>query len=291
MGEDRGRICLHNTRRPSSHGPILISQYYETRGCNVDVKDQNRIHRLVLVVCYLAIVCMAMVGLSGADATLARGGRLKLLISSTRGDPSLETLMPSLRDWNKPTRLHREIARFCGGCHGRIGSSLRGFLKGQEGKARLASSGGASLCPRGNRSQSEECERVLLACSFDCAGRTDKGDFAKSCLGKPTKDALDKGLDIDPKHASCHYLMAELYLQLPGPPLSIGNKQKAVEEAKLAVKYDPSESCHHLVLGRALIATKQYDEARAVLNRLIAMRPIREIRRDFGRIRMRPVQN
>ncbi len=44
----------------------------------------------------------------------------------------------------------------------------------------------------------------------------------------------------------------------------------------MAVKYDPGESCHHLVLGRALIATKQYDEARAALNRLIEMEPSKE---------------
>lgn len=114
-----------------------------------------------------------------------------------------------------------------------------------------------------------------LAASIAQAGQI-KGILQSLASVKPTKAALDKGLEVDPRHASCHYLMAELYLQLPGAPLSIGNKRKAVEEASMAVKYDPSESCHHLVLGRALIATKQYDEARAALNRLIEMKPGKE---------------
>jgi tetratricopeptide (TPR) repeat protein len=121
-----------------------------------------------------------------------------------------------------------------------------------------------------------------LAASIAQAGQI-KGILQSLASVKPTKMALDKGLEADPEHASCHYLMAELYLQLPGAPLSIGNKKKAVEEARLAVKYDPSESCHHLVLGRALIATKQYDEARAALNRLIEMKVSKEDPEGFKR--------
>ena len=100
-----------------------------------------------------------------------------------------------------------------------------------------------------------------------------RGILQSLFMVKPTREALERGLAADPNHASCHYLMAELYLQLPGPPLSIGNKQKAVEEARLAVKYGPDSSSHWLVLGRALIATKQYSEARQVLNTLLAMAP------------------
>ena len=100
-----------------------------------------------------------------------------------------------------------------------------------------------------------------------------RGILQSLLMGKPTREALERGLAADPNHGSCHYLMAELYLQLPGPPLSIGNKQKAVEEARLSVKYGPDSSSHWLVLGRALIATKQYSEARQVLNTLLAMAP------------------
>ena len=100
-----------------------------------------------------------------------------------------------------------------------------------------------------------------------------RGILQSLFMVKPTREALERGLAADPNHGSCHYLMAELYLQLPGPPLSIGNKQKAVEEARLSVKYGPDSSSHWLVLGRALIATKQYSEARQALNTLLAMAP------------------
>ena len=100
-----------------------------------------------------------------------------------------------------------------------------------------------------------------------------RGILQSLFMVKPTREALERGLAADPNHGSCHYLMAELYLQLPGPPLSIGNKQKAVEEARLSVKYGPDSSSHWLVLGRALIATRQYSEARQVLNTLLAMAP------------------
>lgn len=100
-----------------------------------------------------------------------------------------------------------------------------------------------------------------------------RGILQSLFMVKPTREALERGLAADPNHASCHYLMAELYLQLPGPPLSIGNKQKAVEEARLAVKYGPDSSPHWLVLGRALIAAKQYGEARQALSALLAMAP------------------
>jgi tetratricopeptide (TPR) repeat protein len=100
-----------------------------------------------------------------------------------------------------------------------------------------------------------------------------RGILQSLFMVKPTREALERGLAADPNHGSCHYLMAELYLQLPGPPLSIGNKQKAVEEARLSVKYGPDSSSHWLVLGRALIATRQYSEARQALNTLLAMAP------------------
>ncbi len=236
------------------------------------MKDQNRIHRLVLVVCYLAIVCMAMVGLSGADATLARGAiEVADQLYSRRSEPgNTDAIIAGLEQANKATPGDCEILWRLSRAY--WFKSTR--LPEKDKKARL------DLLAQGRAYAQEATEAnprnanayYWLAASIAQEGQI-RGILQSLASVKPTKDALDKGLEIDPKHASCHYLMAELYLQLPGPPLSIGNKQKAVEEAKLAVKYDPSESCHHLVLGRALIATKQYDEARAVLNRLIAMAP------------------
>lgn len=98
-----------------------------------------------------------------------------------------------------------------------------------------------------------------------------RGILQSLFMVKPTKEALDKALAIDPSHAPSHYLMAELLSQVPGPPLSIGNRAKSVEEARLAVKFDSSDSSHHLVLGKCLITTKQYAEARQALEYVLKM--------------------
>lgn len=90
---------------------------------------------------------------------------------------------------------------------------------------------------------------------------------------KPTVEALERALEADPNHARTHYFLAELLYQLPGPPLSIGNRQRAVDEARIAVRLDPRSSSHHLVLGKALAAAKRYAEARSEFNYVLTMEP------------------
>lgn len=98
-----------------------------------------------------------------------------------------------------------------------------------------------------------------------------RGMLQSLFMVKPTIEALDRALAADPNHARTHYFLAQLLYQLPGPPLSVGNKQRAVEEARIAVKLDPRSSSHHLVLGKALAANRQYMEARVALNCVLAM--------------------
>ncbi len=47
---------------------------------------------------------------------------------------------------------------------------------------------------------------------------------------------LERALEADPNHARTHYFLAELLYQLPGPHLSVGNGQRAVEEARAQLK-------------------------------------------------------
>mgnify|MGYP001300220440 CR=1 FL=1 len=131
-------------------------------------------------------------------------------------------------------------------------------------KAKAAGEQGAKLAPGNADAQ------YWHAVSIAQAGQI-RGILQSLFMVKPTKEALDKALAIDPNHASSHYLMAELMHQVPGPPISIGNKAKSVEEARLAVKYGPDDSSHRLVLGKCLIATKQYAEARQALEYVVKM--------------------
>lgn len=110
-----------------------------------------------------------------------------------------------------------------------------------------------------------------------------RGILQSLFMVKPTLEALDRALVADPNHARTHYFLAELLHQLPGPPLSIGNRQRAVEEARLAVKLDPSPSSHHLVLGKALAASKNYAEAREAFNYVLTMKPDSEDPEGFRR--------
>lgn len=91
-----------------------------------------------------------------------------------------------------------------------------------------------------------------------------------------TVEALETALAADPNHARTRHFLAELLYQLPGPPLSIGNRPRAVEEARIAVRLDPLSSSHHLVLGQALAAAKQCAEARSAFNHVLAMEPSSE---------------
>lgn len=103
-----------------------------------------------------------------------------------------------------------------------------------------------------------------------------RGILQSLFMVRPTVEALERALAADPNHARTHYFLAELLCQLPGPPLSIGNKQRAVEEARIAVRLDARSSSHHLVLGKALAAAKQYPDARAAFNYVLTMEPSSE---------------
>jgi|LFRM01.1.fsa_nt_gb cytochrome c-type biogenesis protein CcmH/NrfG len=131
-------------------------------------------------------------------------------------------------------------------------------------KAKAAAEEGVRLAP-GNADA-----HYWHAVSIAQAGQI-RGVLQSLFMVRPCKEALDKALAIDPTHASAHYLMAELLHQVPGPPISIGNKTKAVEEARLAVKYDPEETSHHLVLAKCLVQTRQYQEARQALEHVLSM--------------------
>lgn len=133
-------------------------------------------------------------------------------------------------------------------------------------KGRAAAERAAALNP-----SSADAHHWYAACLAQSAQV--RGILQSLFMVKPTVEALERALAVDPNHARTHYFLAELLHQLPGPPISIGNRQRAVDEARMAVRLDPRSSSHHLVLGKALAAAKQYAEARAAFNYVLAMEP------------------
>lgn len=87
----------------------------------------------------------------------------------------------------------------------------------------------------------------------------------------PMKKELEICLQKNPKYPEAHDLLALLYWKAPGPPLSIGNKKKALEEVKLATMYGPYRINFWLHLGQIAIANKENDLARKALEKALAL--------------------
>lgn len=82
--------------------------------------------------------------------------------------------------------------------------------------------------------------------------------------------ALEQAITLKPSNAYAHMLLAEFYRQSPRL-LSIGDKSKALVEARLAVQHGPEYAINHLVLARALLDTNQRDEAIAELKTILTL--------------------
>ncbi|HNV35211.1 MAG TPA: hypothetical protein PKK63_06735 [Bacillota bacterium] len=107
-----------------------------------------------------------------------------------------------------------------------------------------------------------------LAASIGSVG-IERGIMASLFMVPSMKKALEKCIKIDPKHGGSRYLYARLLWQVPG--IAGGNVKKALEEAKLAVLYDPEEISHWLALGQISAANKDYKGARTALEKAVSM--------------------
>jgi hypothetical protein len=67
-------------------------------------------------------------------------------------------------------------------------------------------------------------------------------------------------------------LLAKFYHNSPSG-LSVGDKRKALEHAKLAVQYGPGYSINHLALAEIYLDRKQRDAAVAALQTILGLTP------------------
>ncbi len=84
--------------------------------------------------------------------------------------------------------------------------------------------------------------------------------------------ALQKAIALNPKYAYAHMLLAEFYRQSPRL-VSVGNKDKALEEARLAVEYGPEHAINHLVLARAYLDLGKKEDGVAELQKISTLTP------------------
>lgn len=97
----------------------------------------------------------------------------------------------------------------------------------------------------------------------------ERGILQSLFMVAPMKKELEKCLELDPKHADSHDVMAQLLWKVPG--FAGGNLKKALEEAKLAVAYGPDAIDHWLHYGRIAAANKDYKLARTALERALSL--------------------
>jgi tetratricopeptide (TPR) repeat protein len=96
-----------------------------------------------------------------------------------------------------------------------------------------------------------------------------RGILQSLFMVSPMKKELDICIQLDNKYADAHDVLAQLYWKAPGPPLSIGNKKRAQEEAKSAVTNDPNNIDNWLHLGQIARDNKDYTTAREAFHQVL----------------------
>ena len=118
---------------------------------------------------------------------------------------------------------------------------------------------------------------------------TDAG-ITKSISGLPklknAKKLLEASLEQDPKalNSSAYTSLGSLYYQVPGWPISFGDKDKAGKLLALAIQTNPDDIDANYFYGDYLIETGKYSEALQALNHGLTVpdRPGRDVA-DAGR--------
>ncbi len=98
---------------------------------------------------------------------------------------------------------------------------------------------------------------------------THKGIHSLGTVGQAV-DALQKAISLDPKNAHAHMVLAEFYRQAP-KHISVGDKAKALEQARLAVEDGPDYAINHLALARALLDLGKKEEGIAELQKALTL--------------------
>ncbi|MCK4258381.1 MAG: hypothetical protein KAX49_05350 [Halanaerobiales bacterium] len=99
----------------------------------------------------------------------------------------------------------------------------------------------------------------------------EKGILTSLFMLKPMREHLERTIEIEPLFDYAYYLIATLYMDAPGWPLSFGDKKKALSYAKQAVDVTPDSFEFQWGLYRAYNNLNNKKEAKKVLETIVSM--------------------
>jgi tetratricopeptide (TPR) repeat protein len=87
-------------------------------------------------------------------------------------------------------------------------------------------------------------------------------------------DELERSLVLDETYdqAGAHRVLGRIYFEAPGWPVSVGNREKSLEQLTAAVRLAPDNSTNHLYLAETLLAMRSKPQAREELEKVLQAR-------------------
>ncbi|NLY11275.1 MAG: hypothetical protein GX020_06290 [Firmicutes bacterium] len=92
-----------------------------------------------------------------------------------------------------------------------------------------------------------------------------KGILNSLFMIKPLQEAMERVLEIDEEYADAYYVLSRLYDEAPGWPISIGNRNKALEMIEIALELDPDNPEFKVQIAKVLLSYRRKDEALEIL--------------------------
>ncbi len=87
----------------------------------------------------------------------------------------------------------------------------------------------------------------------------------------PMHDIMEKILKLDPHDAFAHHFLGILYRKAPGWPLSLGDKNKALEHGQAAAMSEPGSTVILLDLGKTYLEMGKKEEAKKLFQQILEM--------------------
>lgn len=117
------------------------------------------------------------------------------------------------------------------------------------------------------KNQPESADMLVMSGLINANFAGAKGGIAALRYAKVARDDLEKSITIDPnsKNGAAYIVLGSLYDQVPGWPISFGNKKKAANYYRLSIENNPNDVDSNFFYAKYLLAKKEYIAAKEYL--------------------------